>query len=220
MPPRGGSRKPNGGEEISYALLAARTERLAHLEFGLYTQCMRRPPTRGPSPQSSWSHIPGSGIHSRCVRRCPALHATFTSAPPVGSSGQSRKTPSPPTDNAPHPRGSDPGSSSPTPQLDQKPIDRPNPPDSHQRIPTSIADRDIADHCLFIHLGELRGRVHTTGQAKRFKTSMISLSDLRSALIRNRSQPSRRDPAPTFGTQAYPGSYVHKPGEFMSTEPD
>jgi hypothetical protein len=38
---------------------------------------VRRPSIFEPSPQSNWSHIPGSGIQGRYVRRLPALHAAF-----------------------------------------------------------------------------------------------------------------------------------------------
>jgi len=42
--------------------------------------CVRRPPARGPHPSRTPDHIPGSGIHARYLRRCPAFHAAFTSA--------------------------------------------------------------------------------------------------------------------------------------------
>jgi hypothetical protein len=41
---------------------------------------VRRPSTRGPSPQSNWHHIPGSGIHGRNTRRCPARYDAFATA--------------------------------------------------------------------------------------------------------------------------------------------
>lgn len=31
--------------------------------------CVRRPPTFGPSPQSNWHHMPGSGTHGRYFLR-------------------------------------------------------------------------------------------------------------------------------------------------------
>ena len=36
--------------------------------------------TTGPTPQSNWHHIPGSVIHGRYVRRCPARQQAFASA--------------------------------------------------------------------------------------------------------------------------------------------
>ena len=36
--------------------------------------------TIGPTPQSNWHHIPGSVIHGRYVRRCPARHRALASA--------------------------------------------------------------------------------------------------------------------------------------------
>jgi hypothetical protein len=41
---------------------------------------VRRPATRGPSPQSHCSHSPGSVTHGRNTRRCPARSLAFTSA--------------------------------------------------------------------------------------------------------------------------------------------
>jgi hypothetical protein len=35
------------------------------------------PSTIGPSPQSHWNHMPGSGIHGRYTLRCPAAHASL-----------------------------------------------------------------------------------------------------------------------------------------------
>lgn len=40
----------------------------------------RLPAIRGPSPQSNCNHKPGSGIHGRNTRRCPACHAFFAAA--------------------------------------------------------------------------------------------------------------------------------------------
>src|SRR5205823_2944409 len=34
----------------------------------------------GPSPQSNWHHMPGSGTQGRCVRRCPAAQHCLASA--------------------------------------------------------------------------------------------------------------------------------------------
>ena len=36
--------------------------------------------TAGPTPQSNWHHMPGSVIHGRYVRRCPARQRAFASA--------------------------------------------------------------------------------------------------------------------------------------------
>ena len=41
---------------------------------------VERPAMLGPSPQSHWAHMPGSGNHGRNTRRCPRRWLSFTSA--------------------------------------------------------------------------------------------------------------------------------------------
>ena len=87
--------------------------------------CVAPPADPRAPPQSNCSHIPGSGIHGRYVRRCPARHAAFASATARRVVRSVPLTPSRAAARAPHPRGSCPATVDQLLHLRQERVDQP-----------------------------------------------------------------------------------------------